>query len=557
MSSLRRATVVSLLAALMGVVGCEPSSQQADVILTGGRIWYGLEAPVTGAPTAIAIAGGKVLALGSDAEIEALAGPSTERIALEGRRVVPGFIDSHTHFIDGGFELAGVQLRDAATPEEFARRIGEFAAAHPGDWVTGGQWDHELWGGELPRRDWIDPLTPESPVFVSRLDGHMGLANSRALELAGVTAETPDPPGGTIVRDAEGRPTGILKDEAQSLVSGVMPPPSEEALDRALQAAIEHTVARGVTMITNMGTWTHLETFRRAHARGELAIRVYSVVPIATWERLAEFVSSEGRGDDRLFWGGLKGFVDGSLGSATAWFYEPYDDEPGTTGLIVTDTLDLERWIIAGDSAGLQVIVHAIGDRAIDWLLNAYAEARAANGPRDRRFRIEHTQHVTRAAIPRIARDAVVPSMQPYHAIDDGRWAERRIGPERIKTTYAFRSLLDAGAKVAFGSDWTVAPIDPLLGIYAAVTRRTIDGANPDGWVPEQKIGVAEAVAGYTVDAAYACFMEDMLGELKPGNYADLVVLSDDMFTIDPIQIENVKVDLTMVEGAVVYQRTG
>jgi predicted amidohydrolase YtcJ len=559
MSSIRRATVVSLVAALAGVAGCEPSGQQADVILTGGRIWYGPEAPIAGpeVPTAVAVAEGKVLAVGSDADIEALAGPATERIALEGRRVVPGFVDSHTHFIDGGFELASVQLRDAAMPEEFARRIGEFAAAHPGDWVTGGQWDHELWGGELPRRDWIDPLTPESPVFVTRLDGHMGLANSHALELAGVTAETPDPPGGTIVRDAEGRPTGILKDEAQSLVSEVMPPPSEEALDGALQAAIEHTVARGVTMITNMGTWTHLETFRRAHARDKLAIRVYSVVPIATWERLAEFVSSEGRGDDRLFWGGLKGFVDGSLGSATAWFYEPYEDEPGTTGLIVTDTLDFERWIIAGDSAGLQVIVHAIGDRAIDWLLNAYAEARTANGPRDRRFRIEHTQHVTREGIPRIARDAVVPSMQPYHAIDDGRWAERRIGPERIKTTYAFRSLLDAGAKVAFGSDWTVAPIDPLLGIYAAVTRRTIDGAHPDGWVPEQKIGVAEAVAGYTVDAAYACFMEDVLGELKPGKYADLVVLSDDLFTIDPIQIENVKVDLTMVEGAVVYQRTG
>jgi len=559
MSWIVHASVLSLVAALVVTAGCERAGQEADVILTGGRIWYGPEAPVTGAeaPTAIAVADGKVLAVGSDAEIESLAGPSTERIALAGRRVVPGFIDSHTHFVAGGFELAGVQLRDAATPDEFAGRIGEFAAAHPGDWVIGGQWDHELWGGELPRRDWIDSLTPESPVFVSRLDGHMGLANSRTLELAGVTAETPDPPGGTIVRYPDGRPTGILKDAAQSLVSRVMPPPSEEARDRALQAAVEHAAARGVTMITDMGTWANLEAYRRARARGELAIRVYSVVPIATWERLTEFVASEGRGDHRLFWGGLKGFVDGSLGSTTAWFYDPYEDEPGTTGLVVTDTLDLERGIIVGDSVGLQIIIHAIGDRAIDWLLDAYQKARAANGSRDRRFRIEHTQHLSREAIPRIARDAVVASMQPYHAIDDGRWAEKRIGPERIKTTYAFRSLLDAGAKVAFGSDWTVAPIDPLLGIYGAVTRRTIDGANPDGWVPEQKIGVAEAVAGYTSAAAYACFMEDVLGELKPGKYADLVVLSDDIFTIDPTQIESVKVDLTMVEGAVVYQRTG
>ncbi len=450
-----------------------------------------------------------------------------------------------------------MQLRDAATPDEFARRIGEFAAAHPGDWVTGGQWDHELWGGELPRRDWIDSLTPESPVFVSRLDGHMGLANSRALELAGVTAETPDPPGGTIVRYADGRPTGILKDAAQSLVYRVMPSPSEEAQDRALQAAVEHAAARGVTMITDMGTWANLETYRRAHARGELAIRVYSVVPIATWERLAELVSSEGGGDHRLFWGGAKGFVDGSLGSTTAWFYEPYDDEPGTAGLVVTDTLDLEGLMVAGDSAGLQIIVHAIGDRAIDWLLDAYQRARAANGSRDRRFRIEHTQHLSREAIPRIAEDAVIASMQPYHAIDDGRWAEKRIGPERIKTTYAFRSLIDTGAKLSFGSDWTVAPIDPLLGIYAAVTRRTIDGANPDGWVPEEKINVAEAVTAYTAGNAYASFLDEVLGELAPGKYADLVVLSDDIFTIDPVEIESAQVDLTIVEGQIVYRREG
>ncbi len=557
MISTRRVMIAIMAAMLLSNCGDRTADRQADLVLSGGLIWYGPDAPTVAgeAPTAIAIAEGRVLAVGTDGEIEALAGPSTQRIALEGRRVVPGFIDSHTHFVDGGFELAGVQLRDAATPAEFARRIGAFAAQHREDWVTGGQWDHELWGGELPRRDWIDSLTRETPVFVSRLDGHMGLANSKALALAGITSSTPDPPGGTIVRDRDGRPTGILKDAAQSLVSRVMVPPSEVERDRALQAAVDHALARGVTLVTDMGSWEDLETYRRAHERGELRVRVYSVVPIATWERLAEFVAEEGNGDDRLFWGGLKGFVDGSLGSTTAWFYAPYDDAPGTSGLVVTDTAELTRSIIAGDSAGLHVVIHAIGDRANDWLLDAFAEARRINGPSDRRFRIEHAQHLTRDAIRRLAADAVIASMQPYHAIDDGRWAEKRIGPERIKTTYAFRSLLDAGGRLAFGSDWTVAPIDPLRGVYAALTRRTIDGANPGGWVPEERISVAEAVTAYTADAAYACHREDVLGDLRPGKYADLAVLSADIFTIDPAEVENVTVDLTIVEGEVAYRR--
>ncbi|UCC72516.1 MAG: amidohydrolase [Gemmatimonadota bacterium] len=557
---MRRTVRVSLIVAtavLLGSCGGR-SEMDADLVLTGGLIWYGPGAPVAlgEAPTALAVVGGKVLALGTDEEIEGYASASTERIDLAGRRVVPGFMDSHTHFVAGGFELAGVQLRDAATPEELARRIGEFAAAHPGEWVTGGAWDHELWGGELPRRDWIDSLTPGTPVFVTRLDGHMGLANSRALELAGVTAETPDPPGGTIVRYPDGRPSGILKDDAMTLVWTAMPLPSEDERDRALQAALEYAAARGVTMVTDMGSWEDLETYRRAQAGGALPIRVYSVVPLSSWEQLAEFVDQEGRGDHRLLWGGLKGFVDGSLGSTTAWFYEPYDDEPSTAGLVVIDdTTEFKSWITFADAAGLQVVIHAIGDRANDWLLDAYAEARAANGPRDRRFRIEHAQHLTRDAIARIAADGVIPAMQPYHAIDDGRWAGKRIGPERIKTTYAFRSLIDAGARLSFGSDWTVAPIDPLYGIYAAVTRRTIDGANPGGWVPAEKISVAEAVTAYTAGNAYASHLEDVLGELAPGKYADLVVLSADIFAVDPAEIESVKVDLTMVEGRVVYRR--
>ncbi len=529
----------------------------ADLALTGGLVWVGTVPMPSGAaaPTAVAVADGRVVAVGTDAEIGALVGPDTRRIELAGRRVVPGFMDAHTHFIEGGSTLAGVKLRDAATPAEFASRIGAYAEQHPGAWVLSGTWDHELWGGELPQRDWIDSLTSETPVFVARLDGHMSLANSKALALAGVTAATADPPGGTVVRYGDGRPTGILKDAAQDLVARVIPDRSEAELDRALEAAAEHALSRGVTFVADMGTWDGLETYRRAKERGKLPLRVYAVVPIGTQQRLKEFVDQNGRGDDRLFWGGLKGFVDGSLGSTTAWFYDPYEDEPGTTGLMVTDTANLRDAMIAGDRSGFQLVVHAIGDRANDWLLDAYAATRAANGERDRRPRIEHAQHLSRGAIGRFTELGVIPSMQPYHAIDDGRWAEKRIGPERIKTTYAFRDLLDARARLAFGSDWTVAPIDPLLGIYAAVTRRTIDGATPEGWIPEQKITVAEAVAAYTTGTAYSVYLEDVLGTLEPGKHADLVVLSDDIFEISPAEIEAVQVDVTVVAGEVMYER--
>lgn len=548
------AAILALAAASQGA-----NAQVPDLVLVGGRVWARPGTPVAGpeAPTAIAVKDGRILAVGPDSEIRRMAGPSTRQIDLRGRRVVPGLMDSHTHFLAGGFELAGVQLRDAATPAEFTRRIGAYARRHAGEWVTGGTWDHELWGGELPRRDWVDSVTPKTPVFVSRLDGHMALANSRALELAGITAQTKDPPGGTIIRYPDGRPTGILKDAAQGLVERVIPEPSDAARDRALRAAEEHALARGVTLIADMGSWEGLATYRRAYAKGDLLLRVYGVVPIATWRRLADYVAKEGRGDHRLFWGGVKGFVDGSLGSTTAWFWQPYDDAPDNHGLTVTDTTELWRSIVSADSAGLQVIVHAIGDRANDWLLDSYRDAASLNGARDRRSRIEHAQHLSRAALPRFAELKVIASMQPYHAIDDGRWAQKRIGPERLRTTYAFRSLLDAGARLAFGSDWTVAPIDPLFGIYAAVTRRTLDGANPNGWVPEQKITAEEALAGYTINAAYANRQDDVLGTLEPGKYADLVVLSDDILTIDPVGIEKTRVDLTIIEGKVVYERRG
>ena len=531
-----------------------PPEVPADLVFLDGVVWTGV--PGAELADALAVKGGFIQAVGTNREIRAFRGPDTEVIRLGGQMLLPGFIDSHTHFISGGFQLSSVDLRDADTPEVFANRIYEYAKdLEPGAWVTGGDWDHERWGGELPRKELIDYGTLIHPVLVSRLDGHMALANSLALELAGVTRDTPDPSGGEIVKDPEtGEPTGILKDAAMDLVTRVIPSPTEEELDKALDAAVAHALSKGVTQTHNMGTWTDLKTFQKAFGEGRLKMRVYAVVPISTWERLGDFIAENGMGNDRLWWGGLKGFVDGSLGSTTAWFYEPYADDPSTSGLLLTDTASLRSWIMAGDAAGYQSVVHAIGDQANDWLLDVFQETAGKNGPRDRRFRIEHAQHLSPEAIERFSAQEVIPSMQPYHAIDDGRWAEKRIGPERIKTTYAFRSLLDAGSEIAFGSDWTVAPMDVLEGIYAALTRRTLDGANPDGWVPGEKITLEEALTAYTWGGARAGFMEEKLGRLEPGKYADLVVLSQDLFEVDPEEIPSVQVRMTLVEGKILYR---
>ena len=520
------------------------------------RVWTGN--PAQPWATALAVSGDRLVAVGSSAEIAKLtrASAAARVIDAKGGMVTPGFIDSHVHFVTGGFRLSSVQLRDARTPAEFVARIKAYAATiPPGAWITGGDWDHQNWGGELPRRDWIDSVTPNNPVWVSRLDGHMALANSATLAVAKVTASTPEVEGGTIVRDSSGNPTGILKDNASSLVDRVEPPPAAELSDRALDAAMHYVAERGVTSVQNMGDFVSLETVERAHRSGRLITRIYAVTPIREWERLRDTVSARGRGDDWVRIGGLKGFIDGSLGSHTAAMFAPFTDSPADSGLLVEDPADLYKWTSGADRAGLQVIVHAIGDRAINLQLGIFERVARENGSRDRRFRIEHAQHIAPDDIPRFAALGVIPSMQPYHAIDDGRWAERVIGSERAKTTYAFRSLRDAGARLAFGSDWFVAPPTPLEGIYAAVTRRTLDDKNPDGWIPEQKIGVEDALRAYTVNAAFASFDEDRKGSLERGKLADFVLLEKDITQIAPEAIRDVKILMTVVGGRVVFER--
>lgn len=505
---------------------------------------------------AFAVEGDRISAVGTSTKIRALAAAKTKVVDLGGKLVVPGFMDNHTHFQASSFQLTGVDLRDAATPEEFTRRIVARAKERPGEWILLGSWDHELWGAKLPTRDWIDAGTGDTPVFVQRLDGHMGLANSAALKIAGIDDTTPNPPGGTIIRDANGRATGLLKDVAMEAVFKVLPRPTTAQVDEAMQGGFAEALAHGVTQVHDMsdGDWTTLEAFQRAREHGKLPIRVYSFVPIADWSKMADYVRVHGRGDDWLRWGALKGFVDGSLGSTTAWFYEPYTDAPETTGLKMGDIGALAKNIQAADRAGLHVTVHAIGDHANDWLLDNYERIAKEDGPRDRRFRIEHAQHLTQAAIKRFGPLGVIPSMQPYHAIDDGRWAEKRIGAERLKGTYAFHSLLAAKARLTFGSDWSVAPLNPLTGIDAAVTRRTIDGKSPNGWQPQERISVAQAVRAYTTANAYAGFQEDRLGRIAPRYLADFVVLSADIFTIPPNDIVKTKVLSTVIGGVERYK---
>ncbi len=532
----------------------------ADVVFINGKIWT-VDASRSEAE-AVAVADGKIIAVGTTAEVKRFAGSSTQVIDLHGKRMLSGFIDDHTHFLSGGFQLQNVDLRYAKSEEEFAAIIKKRAEEKPGKWITGGDWDHDNWkDGKLPAKELIDAWTPTTPVFVNRYDGHMALANSYVLKLAGITKDTPDPPGGTIVKDPKtGEPTGVLKDEAMSKVYALIPDPTDDDLLEAARLALAEARKYGLTSIQDMAYnygSRDIDTYRELQRRGELTTRMYCRAYISNWQSLADASVQAGFGDDMITLGSLKAFADGSLGSSTALFFQPYDSDPTTRGL-ATDILQdgrLEQWATSADSSRLQLCIHAIGDSANSLILDIYGRIAKKNPKWDRRFRIEHAQHIAPKDFKRFAELGVIASAQPYHAIDDGRWAEKRIGHERCKTSYAFRTFLDNGVKLCFGSDWTVAPLNPLLGIYAAVTRRTTDGANPNGWFPEQKISVKEAIECYTINNAYAAFQENVKGSISVGKFADFVVLSDDILAIDPVKIADVKVEMTILGGKIVYQR--
>ena len=528
--------------------------QYATLIIQNANIWTGDAARPRA--SAIAASRDRITTVGNDGDVRELIGPKTIVIDADGGFVTPGFIDSHIHFLMGGFRLASVQLRDVRSRDELTRRVREFATSLPdGSWITGGDWDHSLWGGELPTREWLDDATGDRPAWLNRVDGHMSLANSAALRIANVTAATAEIDGGAIVRDSRGEPTGLLKDNAMSLVTRVVPDADSRMKRAALDAAMKYVAARGVTSVHNMAFGADdLDTFRAAHGARELKTRIYAAVPLGEWRRLADEVAINGRGDEWLRIGVLKGFVDGSLGSHTAAFLEPFCDKHDDLGLLLDTPEHLYELISGADRAGLHLALHAIGDRAVRLQLDIYERIAREHGPRDRRFRIEHAQHIAAADIARFARLGVVASMQPYHLIDDGRWAEKVVGRERLRTTFAFRSLLDAGTRLAFGSDWFVAPPTPLEGIYAAVTRRTLDDRHDDGLVPEEKISVDEALVAYTRDAAYASFEEEIKGTISEGKLADLVLIDRDLTAIPPHEIRDARVRMTVVGGEIVHQ---
>jgi predicted amidohydrolase YtcJ len=533
------------------------SKPSADLIVTNARIWTVDKARPNA--EALAVLGERIVAVGSAAEVDAWHGPQTKVLDAQGKLLLPGFNDAHVHFVDGGDHLQDVQLKDAATPEEFARRIGERAKTTPkGEWVMGGDWDEQKWSpANLPTKELVDPVSPDTPVWVNRYDGHESLANSVTLHLAGITAKTPDPPGGEIVHDAQGNPTGVLKDAAQDLVVKVMPPMTPAHRMRAIHQAMDHAASVGVTSVQDMNpSYDDVRTYAELQEKSALTVRIYAAPLETGWRDQAKIGIRRAFGTPLLRMGAVKGYADGSLGSETAYFFDPYTDAPDKHGLLSDEmhpVSAMQQRLRSADAAGLQLCVHAIGDRGISMILDIFVQIEKANGKRDRRWRIEHSQHMAAKDFVRYARLGVIASVQPYHAIDDGRWAESRIGPDRIKRTYAFRTFLENGVRLAFGTDWSVAPLSPMWTVYAAVTRATLDGKNPDGWLPEQKLTVAESIEAYTMGSAYAEFQEKEKGSITPGKLADFVVLSDDIFKIPPAAIKNVKIEATYLGGKLVY----
>lgn len=579
------ATAAAAFTALLSGACRLPERPAADLIVKHAQVWTGN--PDQPLAESVAVLGDRIVAVGTDRDVDRWRGrhdrgPGTRVIDAEGRLVVPGFNDAHVHFVSGGVSLENVRLKDARSADEFVQRIVDYARTlPPGAWVTGGDWDEHQWNpATLPDAALLDAALakagmPDRAVCVARYDGHMELANSVAMRLAGLNARTPEVPGGEIVRyppgsahgggrhgagrkGAAGEPNGLLKDAAMAYVDKIVPPMTRERRLRAITVALEHAASVGVTSVQDMNPEPEdMAIYAELAEKGALTTRIYAAPYLVRWKEFAGVGVRRAFGSPWLRIGALKGYADGSLGARTAYFFEPFSDAP-THGLLSDEMhpVDAMRQRMMGaDAAGLQLCIHAIGDAGISAILDLFDEVARAHGPADRRFRIEHAQHMAAKDFDRFAALGVVASMQPYHAIDEASWAEGRIGPDRIKRTYAFRTFIDKGVHLAFGTDWDVAPLNPMLGLYAAVTRAGLDGKTPGGWVPEQKITILEAVTAYTRGSAYAEFQENVKGTLAPGKLADLVILSDDIFRIPPEKIRDVKVVTTIAGGRVTWPR--
>ena len=541
--------ILILSAALSGPV--QPpgqAGQPADLIVRAARI-YTVD-PVRPTARMLAVRDGKILAVGDD--LAAYAGPRTRRIEVPDAIVVPGFIDSHAHMEALGELLETFDFRHARTPEEIIEAIRKEAARRPrGEWIQGRNWDQTNWGGRFPDAAELSRAVPDHPVYLTRVDGHAAWVNRKALELAGITAATPDPPGGKILRDASGQPTGILIDRAQSLVAAKIPPPSPEVLRRRLARAARECARLGLTTVHDAGVSADvLAAYRDLIARDELPIRVYAMIG-GEGKLWREYLERGPEIGERLTVRSIKLMADGAMGSRGAAFFEPYNDDPGNTGLLMLRREDIERVARQAVERGFQVNTHAIGDRANRIVLEAYAAV--LGGRNDRRFRIEHAQVVAPEDFEKFARYSIIASMQPTHATTDMRWAQARIGPQRVKGAYAWRRFLALGVPIASGSDFPVEDPNPLWGFYAAITRQDHHGQPPGGWFPEQRMTRQEALESWTIRGAYAAFEEKVKGSLTPGKMADFVILSRDIMSVPPAEILKTRVLMTVVAGRIVH----
>ena len=531
--------------------------QYADLVLTNGHIWTGRTGPDS-MISSLAVRGDRIIAVGSSADVMPLKGDRTRCIDLNGDLVVPGFNDAHLHFVAGGFSLLRIDLHNAKDQQDFRRLVQEYAAKQPpGRWITGGRWDHESWPEkQWPTKELIDDVTKNNPVLLKRVDGHIALANSLALKLAGIDKNTPDPYGGTIVKDPRtGEPTGILIDNAMDPIYRIIPDPTEKEIIQAVKAAQEHALSLGVTSVQDMGTSAdEFRVYQKLYRNGELQVRIYVFHSMSRRNHLGALGVQRAFGNLWLRMGGVKAFVDGSMGAGSALFFQPYEDNPSSSGLPIQPKEELTDFICQADSLELQIALHAIGDKANTWALDAFEQAMRKNGERDTRHRIEHAQVIRPQDVPRFHELAVIASVQPSHCIDDMRWAEKRIG-KRARNSYRWHSLLTQNATVAFGTDWPVEPLNPMLGIYAAVTRQFTGGGPKGGWYPQEKITLSRALKCYTQSSAFAEFMEDEKGVLAPGKLADFVVLDRNLFDISAQDILKTKVKITVVGGKIMYER--
>jgi predicted amidohydrolase YtcJ len=553
-----------LLIAPNAILAQWPKSPAVDTIVLHGKV-YTLNVKQPWAQ-AIAVQGGKIVAVGSDDEIEKLRGSGTKVIDAGGRLVLPGFTDCHIHFMDGSLSLDRVNLEDAKDPADIQQRLREYAKLHRGSgWVLGRGWDYGMFGDEaLPHKKYLDEVFPDRPVFLEGYDGHTYWANSKALELAGVKKDTPDPPNGAIVRDAKtGEPTGALKESAQGLVAKVVPKPRRSEKIAALRAGLKWANENGLTRVHSAGQdFEELDLYDELHRHGDLTVRFYIAYFLDPPELRRQDLDAmeSARKKYRGEWidtDVVKFMVDGVIESHTAAMLEPYSDDPALKGKLFWDPQKYDSAVTELDKRGFQIFTHAIGDYGVRTALDAYEKAEKANHTSGRRLRIEHIETITAKDIPRFGELGVIASMQPLHANPNADtlnvWA-RNAGPERSSRGFAWHSIASGGGKLAFGSDWPVVTLNPWVGVQLAVTRQTVDGKPAGGFYPDQRVTLAEAIAGYTIGAAFAGRREKTEGSLEPGKVADLIVVSQNLFDIDPHRIADTKVITTMVGGRVVYQ---